>query len=72
MWNELGITIGGLLLGVAGWKGAYHMGVYSARKELENSVKVLEDDNKEKHKELIDKMYNLLKEMEEDRKTKIF
>lgn len=71
MWNEIGITIGGLLVGVAGWKGAYSLGVYSAKRDLLKSVEELEQD-KDKHKELLDRMYNLLKEMEDDGKTKIF
>tara|TARA_R100001509_G_scaffold53741_1_gene29447 strand:- start:636 stop:851 length:216 start_codon:yes stop_codon:yes gene_type:complete len=71
MWNEIGMTIGGLLVGAGAWRGAYSLGVWSAKRELLKSVEDLEKD-KEKHKELLDRMYNLLKEMEDDGKTKIF
>lgn len=68
MWSE--ILASGLGIGVF-YLGSYKLGVYSARKDLENQVKVLEKD-KGNHQELLDKMYDLLKEMEDEKKTKIF
>lgn len=60
MWSE--ILASGLGLGVF-YVGSYKLGVYQAKRDLSKSVKELEKD-KDNHKELLNKMYLLLEEME--------
>jgi hypothetical protein len=63
MWNEILGSVGAVASLGLFYVGSYKIGVYSAKRDLSNSVKELEKD-KDRHQELLNKMYLLLEEME--------